>query len=66
MLECLGYFGAGRGIGAKPDRQPESAGDIKMIIKALIAQRLWDTTAYFRIVNADSEAVKRAVEAVSQ
>lgn len=66
MLDSLASFGAGRGIEPKPDQLAVSAPDIKMIIKALIAQRLWDTTAYFRIVNADSEAVKRAVEAVSQ
>ena len=28
---------------------------IQAQVKALIAQRLWDTTAYYRVINAESD-----------
>jgi carboxyl-terminal processing protease len=35
-------------------------------LKGLIARDVWDMSEYLRIVNADSEAMKKAVEILSE
>lgn len=65
MIEALAAFGEKRGIGRNPEQLAVSRSQISLLVKAMIAQRLWDTTAYFRIVNADSDMLRQAKEALS-
>lgn len=55
MTDRLTALGRSRGVeydekGMERSRQP-----IQTYLKALIAQRLWDTTAYYRVINAESD-----------
>lgn len=53
MLDRLVALGESRGVSPDPDGLERSKEVIKTQLKALIAQRLWNTTEYYRIINAD-------------
>ena len=62
MIESLVVFAEGRGIARNDEELAISRRSIAEITKALIAQRLWDSTAYFKVVNRTNNIVKRALE----
>lgn len=39
---------------------------LRLQLKALIARDLWDMSEYFSVINEDSEAVKKALELLSE
>ena len=43
----------------------KTAENLRRMIKALVARDLWDMNEYFRLIYADDEAVKKAVEMLS-
>jgi carboxyl-terminal processing protease len=65
MIESLVVFAEGRGIARNDEELAISRRSIAEITKALIAQRLWDSTAYFKVVNRTNNIVKRALETLS-
>lgn len=65
MIESLVVFAEGRGIARNNEELAISRRSIAEITKALIAQRLWDSTAYFKVVNRTNNIVKRALETLS-
>ena len=65
MIESLVVFAEGRGIARNDEELAISRMSIAEITKALIAQRLWDSTAYFKVVNRTNNIVKRALETLS-
>lgn len=65
MIEALAAFGENSGIERNPEQLAVSRAQIALLMKALIAQRLWDTTAYFRVVNADNRTLEAAMAALS-
>ena len=55
----------------KADIRPKDSAELeqtlpqlKLQLKALVARDIWDMTAYFRIVNESSEAVKKALQLI--
>lgn len=64
MIESLAIFAKGRGIARNDKELAISRNSIAEITKALIAQRLWDSTAYFKVINRTNNIVKRALEAL--
>jgi carboxyl-terminal processing protease len=55
------------GVERKPDDKfyyPES--DLKVQIKALIARNLWDTNAYFRVINALDNELRVAIDLIEE
>lgn len=64
MIESLAIFAEGRGIARNDKELAISRNSIAEITKALIAQRLWDSTAYFKVINRTNNIVKRALEAL--
>lgn len=65
MIESLVVFAEGKGIARNDEELAISRRSIAEITKALIAQRLWDSTAYFKVVNRTNNIVKRALETLS-
>ena len=65
MIESMVVFAEGRGIARNDEELAISHRSIAEITKALIAQRLWDSTAYFKVVNRTNNIVKRALETLS-
>ena len=65
MIESLVVFAEGIGIARNDEELAISRRSIAEITKALIAQRLWDSTAYFKVVNRTNNIVKRALETLS-
>lgn len=65
MIESLVVFAEGRGIARNDEELAISRRSIAEITKALIAQRLWDSTTYFKVVNRTNNIVKRALETLS-
>lgn len=61
MIEELATFAEGRGIARRDDQLAISRNSIEEVVKALIAQRLWDTTAYFKVVNRSNSVIERAL-----
>ena len=61
-------FDALESLGEKKEiaREPEEMTRIKPIagkqLKALIAQKLWSTNEYFRVINADNDMIKAALK----
>lgn len=55
MSERLVSLGAARGVEYDEKGMERSRRLIETQVKALIAQRLWDTTAYYRVVQAGSD-----------
>jgi carboxyl-terminal processing protease len=46
------------------EQMERSRNFIKLQIKALIARDLWDTNEYFRIIDQENAAIRRAVEII--
>ena len=61
MIEALAQFAEGRGIARKDEELAISRTSIAEIVKALIAQRLWETTAYFKVINRTNPYIERAL-----
>jgi carboxyl-terminal processing protease len=38
---------------------------IKLQLKALVARNLWDTAAYFQIINDINNALQKAIQAIN-
>lgn len=55
MTERLIALGRARGVEYDAKGLERSRRPIGAQIKALIAQRLWDTTAYYRVINAEND-----------
>lgn len=66
MIDELARFAEGRGIARRDEQLAISRDAIAEVIKALIAQRLWDTTAYFKVVNSTNATIARALEVLSK
>lgn len=67
MMERLVALGEQRGVKYDEKGMERARELIATQVKALIAQRLWDTTAYYRVINAESDpdftaAIKAARE----
>lgn len=65
MIEDLVVFAEGRGIARNDEELAISRDSIADVTKALIAQRLWDSTAYFKVINRTNNIIARALEALS-
>jgi len=39
--------------------------EILMVLKALVANNIWQTNEYYRIVNEDDKVIKKALEVIS-
>lgn len=63
LLPLLSAYAAERGTEPDPDGLAVSSAWLSSQIKALIAQRLWDTTAYYRVSHESfDEVFKKAYE----
>lgn len=62
MIENLAIFAEQKGIARRDDELAISRDAIAEIIKGLIAQRLWDTTAYFKVVNRSNPMLRAALD----
>ena len=63
MLEGLTGLGGQRGVEFDEQGFAASAPLMRIQLKALVAQRLFDTAAFYRVMNpAQNEAYRRAVE----
>jgi carboxyl-terminal processing protease len=62
MIENLAIFAEQKGIARRDDELAISRDAIAEIIKGLIAQRLWDTTAYFKVVNSSNPMLRAALD----
>lgn len=65
LTERLVALARQRGVDEDPEGLERSRRLIGAQVKALIAQRLWDTTAYYRIVNAENDPDFAAAVAVA-
>ncbi|MDE6499577.1 MAG: peptidase S41, partial [Rikenella sp.] len=65
LTERLVALARQRGVDEDPEGLKRSRRLIGAQVKALIAQRLWDTTAYYRIVNAENDPDFAAAVAVA-
>ncbi|MDR0955487.1 MAG: PDZ domain-containing protein [Rikenellaceae bacterium] len=66
MLDDLVALGTERGVEYVAEEMEESRGLIAVQLKALIAQRLWTTTEYYRIINRGmDEFFARAMEVLA-
>ena len=66
MIEALAQFAEAKGIARRDEQMAISRESIAEVVKALIAQRLWNTTAYFKVVNRTSPVVERAINILSE
>lgn len=57
----------GKKMGVEPNdtEYNKSATEINAVIKGLIAQKLWDTTQYFQVINSSDETLKQALDALA-
>lgn len=57
----------GKKMGVEPNQEEfdKSAKEINMVLKGLIAQKLWDTSEYFQVINAEDETVKATLDALA-
>lgn len=62
MIEDLATFAATKGIARRDEQLAISRNAIAEIIKGLIAQRLWNTTAYFKVINRTNPMIKQALD----
>lgn len=63
MITDLVDLGKKRGVEYVETDMEKSGSEIRMQIKALVAQKLWTMTEYFRVINNDSDAVfKKALD----
>lgn len=61
-------FSAGKRMNVKPkdDKEIEDTkGQVSLLLKALTARDIWDTSEYYVIINEDNEAVQKAIELFS-
>lgn len=58
-------FGKKMGVEPNDAEYAKSAKEINGVIKGLIAQKLWDTSQYFQVINADDETVQKALEVIN-
>lgn len=58
----------GKKMGVEPNENEfaKSEREINMVIKGLIAQKLWDTSEYFRVINNEDETIKKALETFTE
>ncbi len=66
MIEALAQFAEAKGIARRDEQMAISRESIAEVVKALIAQRLWNTTAYFKVINRTSPVVERAINILSE
>ncbi len=65
MTDQLVSLGNARGIEYDPALPASSLDDIRIHIKALVANKLWGTNEYYMIINeADDETFRKALEAL--
>lgn len=65
MLDALEAFGSREGVEAEPIGMERSQELIALRLKALIARDLWDTAAYWQVINAENpvdRSFQRALE----
>lgn len=63
MIDGLIALGKEREVEYDPATSASSLADIRLHIKALVAQKLWDTNEYYMIINtADDETFRKALE----
>lgn len=55
-------YGKKMGVEPNVEEYNKSAKEINMVLKGLIAQKLWDTSEYFQVINDEDETVKKALE----
>lgn len=58
----------GKKMGVEPNdaEYQKSAAEINAVIKGLIAQKLWETTQYFQVINSNDETLKQALDALAK
>lgn len=61
MIEALAQFAEAKGIARRDEQMAISRESIAEVVKALIAQRLWNTTAYFKVINRSNPVIERAL-----
>lgn len=66
MIESLAEFAATKGIARRDEQLAISRESIAEVVKALIAQRLWNTTAYFKVINRTNPIIERALSHLSE
>ncbi len=67
LFEQLYKSGKEQGVEPKDDAEREASKyRLGLQLKGLIARDVWDMSEYLRIVNSDSEAMKKAVEILSE
>ena len=54
MMDALAAFAAKEGVQAEPEGLKRSEALIALRLKALVARDLWDTSAYWQVINADN------------
>lgn len=65
MINGIADMGREQGVEYDAKAAQESMGEMKIHIKALVAQKLWDTTEYFRIINSsDDQEFDKALEVI--
>lgn len=54
-------------MGVEPNKEEyqKSSKEINAIVKGLIAQKLWDTSEYFQVINSTDETLKKALEVLN-
>ena len=55
-------FGEKMGVQPNNAEYDQSASEINAILKGLIAQKLWDTSEYFQVINSSDETVQKALK----
>lgn len=61
MIEALAQFAEAKGIARRDEQMAISRESIAEVVKALIAQRLWNTTAYFKVINRSNPVIECAL-----
>lgn len=64
MIAGIAEMGRAQGIEYDAEKAKESMPDMNLHIKALVAQKLWDTTEYFRVINPADEEFAKAMEVI--
>ncbi len=66
MIEALAKFAEQKGIARRDEQLAISQKSIAQIVKGLIAQRLWTTTSYFKVVNRTNSMIDRALVVLAE
>ena len=64
MMQSLRNAGEGKNIRADEDEFIRTEPKLRLLIRALIARDIWNSTAYFRIINEGSPDFHKAVEVI--